>query len=129
MSVSVVDNRRQAVARADNAGMLGLAAAVTVLKNAVVQQFGSNYYTSGAFRSTLFVKQSIRFLTPYKTPAGYETILGTKLIEALAWELGHPNLFTRKRERVQIWKPAGDASTVAMRDAYARVVARVMGAA
>ena len=27
MSVSVVDNRRQAVARADNAGMLGLAAA------------------------------------------------------------------------------------------------------
>jgi hypothetical protein len=129
MSVSVVDNRRQAVARADNAGMLGLAAAVNVLKNAVVQQFGSNYYTGGRFRSTLFVKQSIRFLTPYKTPDGYETILGTKLMEALYWELGHQNLFTGNPERVQIWKPAGDASRGAMRDAYNRVVARLMGAA
>jgi len=129
MSVSVVDNRRQAVARADNAGMLGLAAAVTVLKNAVVKQFGSSYYKGGAFRSTLFVKQSVRFLTPYKTPDGYETILGTKLIEALYWELGHQNLFTRRHERVQIWEPAGMASTGAMRDAYARVVARLMGAA
>jgi hypothetical protein len=129
MSVSVVDNRRQAVARADNAGRLGLAAAVTVLKNAVVKQFGSNYYKGGAFRSTLFVKQSVRFLTPYKTPDGYETILGTKLIEALYWELGHHNAFTRKYERVQIWEPAGMGSTGAMRDAYARVVARLMGAA
>ena len=77
----------------------------------------------------LFVKQSVRFLTPYKTPDGYETILGTKLIEALYWELGHQNLFTRRHERVQIWEPAGMASTGAMRDAYARVVARLMGAA
>ena len=129
MSVSVVDNRRQAVARADNAGMLGLAAAVTVLKNAVVKQFGSSYYKGGRFRSTLFVKQSVRFLMPYKTPDGYETILGTKLIEALYWELGHQNLFTRRHERVQIWEPAGMASTGAMRDAYARVVASLMGAA
>lgn len=128
MSVSVTDNSRQAVSRADEAGRLGLAAAVTVLKNAVVKQFGSSYYKGGAFRSTLFVKQSVRFLTPYKTPDGYETVLGTKLIEALYWELGHHNTFTRKYERVRIWEPTGLASMGAMRDAYARVVARIMGA-
>jgi hypothetical protein len=128
MSVSVTDNSRQAVSRADEAGRLGLAAAVTVLKNAVVKQFGSSYYKGGAFRSTLFVKQSVRFLTPYKTPDGYETVLGTKLIQALYWELGHHNTFTRKYERVRIWEPAGLASMGAMRDAYARVVARIMGA-
>ena len=129
MSVSVVDNRRQAVARADNAGRLGLAAAVTVLKNAVVNEFGSSYYLGGRFRSTLFVKQSVRFLTPYKTPAGYETILGTKLIKALYWEVGHNNLFTGDREQVRIWKPAGDASSAAMQDAYNRIMVRLMGAA
>jgi hypothetical protein len=128
MSVSVTDNSREAVSRADEAGRLGLAAAVTMLKNAVVKQFGSSYYKGGAFRSTLFVKQSVRFLTPYKTPDGYETVLGTKFIEALYWELGHHNTFTRKYERVRIWEPAGLASMGAMRDAYARVVARMMGA-
>lgn len=128
MSVRVTDNRRQAVARAENAGKLGLASAVNVLKNAVVREFGSRYYKGGRFRSTLFVRQSVRSLTPYKVGHGYETQLGTKIMEALYWELGHHNTFTRKYERVQIWEPAGQASTGAMREAYARVVARVMGA-
>lgn len=129
MSVNVVDNRRQAVARADNAGMLGLAAAANVLKNAVVKQFGSSYYKGGKFRSTLFVKQRTYYLTPYRAGGGWETQVGTPVMQALYWELGHQNLFTGDKERVQIWKPAGDASRGAMRDAYNRVVARLMGAA
>jgi hypothetical protein len=129
MSVSVVDNRRQAVARADNAGMLGLAAAANVLRNAVVKQFGSSYYKGGKFRSTLFVKQRTYYLTPYRAGDGWETQVGTPVIQALYWELGHQNLFTRKYERVQIWEPAALASIGAMRAAYGRVVARLMGAA
>jgi hypothetical protein len=131
MSVSVTDNRRQAVARAENAAQLGLAAAANVLRNAVVKEFGSNYYKGGAFRSTLFVKQRTYYLTPYRSSdgGGWETQVGTPVMQALYWELGHHNTFTRKYERVRIWEPAGLASTGAMRSAYARVVARVMGAA
>lgn len=112
----------------DNAGREGMDAAAMVLLNAVRIGFGSTYYKGGRFRSTLQVKQSIRKLMPYKTQSGWETQVGTKLIEALYWELGHQNLFTRKYERVQIWEPAGKESTGEMIAAYNRTIVRRMEA-
>lgn len=129
MSVTVVNKSGAVSGRWDDASRLGLAAAVNVLKTAVLKEFGSDYYKGGAFRSTLQVKQSVRVLQPYKTPSGWETIIGTKHIEALYWELGHRNTFTRKYERRRIWEPAGISSTSEMRSAYGRMVARVMGKA
>lgn len=129
MSVTTTNRRAEALGRYDEASKLGLAGAANVLRTAVVKKFGSSYYKGGRFRSTLFVKQSVRYLTPYKTPNGWETQVGTKIIEALYWELGHNNIFTRNRERVRIWEPAGLESIEAMRSAYGRVVARFMGRA
>lgn len=127
MSVQRVDRSRQAIARASEAGRRGVDASANTLQREVVKAFGSDYYKGGRFRSTLQVKQSIRRVGPYATPSGWEATVGTNLIEALYWELGHPNVFTRKFERVEIWRPTAIAQTPAMRAAYARVFARSMG--
>lgn len=127
MPVTTVDNSRQALARYDDASMRGLDAAANHLRTELLKAFGSSYYKGGRFRSTLQVKQSIRRLMPYKTADGWETTIGTKLIEALYWELGHRNVFTRKYERVQLWVPTAADNVDAMRRTFARVVARLMG--
>ena len=128
MSVSIVDRSALAVRRYDDAADLGLDAAANHLRVEIVKAFGSNYYKGGAFRSTLQVKQSIRKLMPYRVAGAWETIVGTKFIEALYWELGHRNAFTRKHERVQLWVPTAAANVERMRKIFAVIVARMMGA-
>lgn len=96
------------------------------LQREVVKAFGSDYYKGGAFRSTLQVKQSIRRQGPNWTGTGWEALVGTHLIEALYWELGHRNTFTRKHERVRLWEPTARQETPAMRNTYGRVFARYM---
>lgn len=127
MSVTKVDRSREVLPRYEDAARRGLDGAATHLLNEIRKAFGSSYYLGGRFRSTLQVKQSIRRLTPYKTPAGWETVVGTKFIEALYWELGHRNLFTRKHERVQLWVPTAVANVERMQKTFAYVVARFMG--
>lgn len=127
MSVAIVDRSRQALARYDDASRRGLDGAANHLRTEVLKAFGSSYYKGGRFRSTLQVKQSIRRLAPYKVSGGWETTLGTKFIEALYWELGHRNVFTRKYERVQLWVPTAANNVEAMRATFSRVVARLMG--
>ena len=127
MSVTTVDRSREALARYDEIVPRALDGAAKHLVDEVRKAFGSTYYLGGRFRSTLQVKQSIRRLTPYKTPAGWETVVGTKLIEALYWELGHRNIFTRNPERVQLWVPTATANVERMQKTFAYVVARFMG--
>lgn len=127
MAVTVVNRSREALARYDDAADRGLDAAANHLRTQLLKAFGSDYYKGGAFRSTLQVKQSIRRLMPWRTAQGWQTTIGTKLIEALYWELGHQNVFTRKYERVQIWVPTAADNVDAMRATFARVVARIMG--
>lgn len=129
MPVERKDNSREALRRYDEASRMGLAAAGNHLRTAVVKAFGSSYYKGGAFRSTLQVKQSIRTVGPTSTPSGYEMLVGTKLIEALYWELGHRNLFTRKYERVELWVPTATREIGPIRQTFARVIARFMGRA
>lgn len=127
MPVTVVDRSSAVPARWDDASRRGLDAAARHLKTEIQKAFGSDYYKGGRFRSTLQVKKSIRHLAPYKTADGWESTVGTKFIEALYWELGHRNTFTRKYERVQLWVPTATDNVDAMRATFARVVARIMG--
>ena len=129
MSVTVVDRSGAVPGRWDDASRRGLDAAANHLRTELLKAFGSDYYKGGRFRSTLQVKQSIRRLAPYRTADGWETTVGTNKIEALYWELGHQNTFTRKYERVQLWVPTATDNVEPMRANYARVVARLMGTA
>lgn len=130
MSVETTNLSAEAQARYDQAAQLGLAASANVLVREVKKAFGSDYYKGGAFRSTLFVKQRIYYLTPYRNAEGlWETQVGTPVKQALYWELGHRNVFTRNpNERKEIWVPTAVTQADAMRRAFARVVARTMGA-
>lgn len=128
MSVTIVNRSREAVDRYRDGSRAGLAAAANLLATEVKKAHGSWYYKGGAFRDTLKVKASIRYLTPYQRPTGWETQVGTKIIQALYWELGHTNRWTRNKERVRIWEPTAQQNKDAMRAAYARVVKRVMEA-
>jgi hypothetical protein len=105
----------------------GVEAAATHLWVSVRKAFGSWYYKGGRFRSTLQVKQSIRRDGPKWVGEGWESLVGTNKVEALYWELGHHNAFTRKYERVEIWVPTAAAEVQAMQATFARVVARMMG--
>lgn len=130
MSVTVQDMSGKAIARYDAAAQRGLDAAAAHLTFAVQKAHGSSYYNGGAFRSTLYVRQSIRRLTPYRGVAGkWETQVGTNKIQALYWELGHHNLFTRKHERFRVWEPTGLREQGRMAQIFASTVARAMGVA
>lgn len=136
------DHSKKAVARYDNAARAGLVASSQYLLNELKKAY-SDYYTSGAFRSTLQIRQALRRATPEKGPDGWYTIVGVPTANvtpkggkqtvdrgkvALGWELGHYNIFTRKHERVQIAVPTAAQSAQGMKDAWARVVKRYMEA-
>jgi len=127
MSVTVTDHRAAAEARYDEAARLGMAAVANLLTREIKQAFGTDYYTGGKYRDTVKIKASIRYLQPYKTPDGWETQVGTNKIIALYWELGWSPKGSSKRFRVPIWAPTAAAQIEPMRNAFARVVARVMG--
>lgn len=127
MSVTVIDRGALALSRYEEASRKGLDAAANHLRVETLKAFGSDYYKGGAFRSTLYVKQSIRRIAPYKTLSGWESTLGTKLIEALYWELGHMNRWTRKYERVQLWVPTAAKNVGRMQQVFAAIVSRIMG--
>lgn len=122
----VVDRTQKAQQRYDKASRLGMDAAGNVYEREV-KRAHSDHYTSQAFRATLNVRQSIRRTAPTKGRQGWTVDIGTKLPQPLYWEMGHQNLFTRKYERRRIWVPTLIAQARAISDAYARVVARMMG--
>lgn len=123
--MKLVDHTQKAKTAYANAARLGMDAAANVYEREV-KRAHSDHYTSQAFRGTLNVRQSIRRTAPAKGNAGWAVDVGTKLPQPLYWELGHQNRFTRKYERRRIWVPTLIAQTQAIRDAFARVVARVM---
>jgi len=125
VSVTTTDDGAQFEAQYTAAAKTGVDVAANHLRVAVQKAFGSDYYKGGAFRLTLQVKQSVRREVT-RGPRGWEAVVGTKFIEALYWELGHRNLFTRKYERVELWVPTALREVDAMRAAFARVVRRIM---
>lgn len=59
----------------------------------------------------------------FTADGGWITV-GTDLLYALFWELGHHNIFTRHFERDEKWKPAYEATRAQAFEAYARVFKR-----
>jgi hypothetical protein len=127
VEVTTTDNRRKVSAAVKEATRLGMDAAANVYQREVQRAHG-DHYTSQMFRGTLSVRQSIRRTDPVQEREGWAVRVGTKLIEPLYWELGHHNLFTRKYERREIWKPTAIATRKGVQNAYARVVQRLMRA-
>lgn len=139
---TLYDHSVRARERYDRAARAGLVASSQYLLNEMKKAY-SDYYTSQAFRSTLQIRQSWRRATPEKDANGWYTRVGVpretvtapdgtsrvdRGLVALAWELGHRNLFTRQYERVQIAVPTAQAAAQGMKDAWARVVKRYMEA-
>lgn len=110
--------------RHDRAARAALVAAVLIPEAAVKRKLTGGY-TSGAF-VTGRVRSSVTH-TEVTTEDGVHVIrLGTNVLYALFWELGHFNLFTGKYERVEVWRPALAESRARMARTFAAVYKRMM---
>lgn len=143
MTVTVTD-RSDAFFRAyREAGRKGIDAAAALYEGNVKRRFYKGYYTSGAFRSTAQIVQHVQREEPQYTPdGGWSTSVGipagipvkVKRLGgkaslsvgeiALAWELGHRNTYTRRFERVEIFRPVAVESMQKIAEAFARVFTR-----
>lgn len=136
------DNSRKAIARYDNAARAGIVASSQYLLNELRKAY-NDYYTTGDFRSTLQIRQALRRADPEKGKGGWYTLVGVPTanvtpkggkrpvdrgLVALGWELGHYNVFLRRKIRVQIAVPTAAQASQGMKDAWARVVKRYMEA-
>lgn len=148
MSVKVTDLSPQFLKAYRDASRLAVDATSALYQgNLAKRMLGQGYYTSKAFRSTVQVAQHITRDPPVYMGGGWVQQVGIpdglppkpkgKLVKppkkpitvgeiALSWELGHHNLFTRKFERVPIFKPVMIDSLKAMIDTYNRVLNRYM---
>lgn len=124
LAVKVVDHTQKVGAAYEKASRLGMDAAANVYEREV-KKAHSDHYTTQQYRGTLNVRQSIRRTAPAKTTQGWTVDVGTKLPQPLYWEMGWQTSTGRTMRR-RIWVPTLIAQTQAIRDAFARVVARVM---
>jgi hypothetical protein len=108
-----------------NASRQGALAAAYVAYNAVKRSLAGGY-TSGLF-VTGHVLNSVTVGDPEPTgDGGWQVSVGTNVLYALFWELGHMNTFTRRYERVEKWRPAAIDSRAQAIEAFYRVYKRVM---
>lgn len=156
MSVKVTDLSPQFLKQYRDASRMALDAAANVYEGNLKRRFMRGYYTSQAFRSTAQIVQHVQREEPTFGGNGWYTKVGIpegitakpkakaaqkkffrKLARsntvpytvgqiALAWELGHRNIFTRKHERVEIFKPVALDSVAKMIETYNRVLNRYM---
>lgn len=129
IKATFTDNSDAFRRRYREAARLGVDAAANVLEREVARAHDATYYKGGAFRGTLKIRQSIRRSPPTSQATGWTAKVGTNKIQALFWELGHHNLFTRHYERVRLWVPTAQANIERMRRNFAATVARMMGGA
>ncbi len=110
---------------ASNEGIrAGLIAAANVLVNQVKRNLKGGY-TSGDFVTGLSLN-SVTKSEPVRDGNEWSITVGTNLLYNLYWELGHHNIFTRKYERVEKWRPALMDSKDAMSAAFNRVYMRTV---
>lgn len=131
----VHSNREAIEARLLQAIDDGLIAAGNVYRTAMQDRLIEGY-TSGAFVSGMQgVAGSVAVSEPQGDATGRFVAVGTSQRDAtgtvsypLAWELGHQNLFTRRYERVETWRPVLDAEAATIIAKFRAVVARQMEA-
>lgn len=103
----------------------GLYAAALVLQNAVKRGLAGGY-TSGNFVTGTNIKHVLISEPSFNPDGSGEIRVGTDLNPCypLFWELGHFNIFTRKYERVEVWRPAYEENRQAAIEAFRRVFKR-----
>lgn len=150
MTVKVTDLSPQFLKQYRDASRMALDAAAALYEGNVKKRFFKGYYTSQAFRSTAQIVQHVMRDEPTFGGNGWYTKVGVpdgimakpkgkrasrKPISvgmiALAWEVGHHNIFRRKNgvpqwSQVAIFKPVAIQSMQAMIDTYNRVLNRYM---
>jgi hypothetical protein len=112
-------------ARFRQARAAGLIGAAEVVVGAVKQGLKGGY-TSGDF-VTGHVMASVNRSEPMEDAEGAHILVGTDVMYALFWELGHQNLFTRKFERKEVWMPALLSTRSEQLAAFQRVYQRFIG--
>lgn len=120
-------HRPQVEARLRRAQDAGLVAASVLLQNRVKVALRKGY-TSGDFITGRSVNAVARTLPHDAAAGGRQVEVGTSLLYNLYWELGHVNLFTRRYQRVEKWRPTLLDSRTDLQREYARVFGLVMGA-
>ena len=103
----------------------GLVAQAHVYMNAVKRALRGGY-TSGDF-VTGNVLNSVTRTDPRWESSARAIRVGTNVMYALFWEIGHHNIFTRRYERVEIWYPELIRTAPAQRQAFERVFYRIFG--
>jgi len=141
--VTFTNNSAKFLADIPPASNKAIIACANLLVRRLKKAFGPGYYKGGAFRDTLKVKASIqREDAPKLGRDGYEIRVGSKFgkpqekaagvkrgnawMVPLYWELGHYNIFTRRYERNEIFRPTAVDATPALSAEYARVFMRYM---
>lgn len=120
-----VSNLPAVLERLRRARFAGLLAAALVYENAMKEALRGGY-TSGAF-VTGFVMNSVTHGEPTEDAGGAFILVGTNVMYALFWEVGHMNLFTKKFERVETWMPTFLATRAEQTAAYVRAFGRIWG--
>jgi len=144
MTVQVVDRSRSFLMAYREASRKAVDAAANAYEVNVKRRFYQGYYTSQAFRSTAQIVQHIQREPPVWTAGGWHSLVGipmgipVKVAKlgakrpfsvgeiALAWELGHHNIFSRRYERVEIFKPVALNSLDQIAKTYSRVLTRFL---
>lgn len=134
----VNSNRAAVEARMDHAERAGLIAAAQPYRNAMIDTLKTGY-TTGAF-SQGFQGVAGSVAVSANTPDqvsedadGKFVVVGTSARSEdgypypLGWELGHRNLFTRRYERVETWRPVLMLTAPEMIGAFQRTVRSMMG--
>lgn len=124
MSAIWTSNLKPFLKEAEEAEKFALIAAAYVLVNSVKRALRGGY-TSGDF-VTGGVINSVTRGQPFRDGQGWAIEVGTDLMYALFWEVGHHSIFSRRYEREERWRPAFMDSRNDMRDAYAQEWARRM---
>lgn len=104
MSATWTSNLPEFRRRHERAQKAALIAAALVYENAMKVALTGGYkrgdFVTGRVRSS--VTHSEPFLIE---PLVWAIRVGTNVLYALFWELGHMNLFSRRYERVEKWRP------------------------
>lgn len=111
--------------RHERASRAALIAAAIVYENAMKLALTGGY-KRGTF-VTGRVRSSVAHGEPYPIgPAQWAIRVGTNVLYALFWELGHMNLFTKRYERVEKWRPTLVEQRVAIATKYSEIYTAMM---
>lgn len=128
--MAVQSQRALIEARLNEAIPLALRGAAQIYRTAMMESLRNppeGGYTSGAWDHGMAgVAGSVAVSPVEQDEQGHRIAVGTNVECAKHWELGHVNLFTRRFERVERWRPVLDREAPAMVERFWTLLRRLM---